>query len=905
MECVRIVLKNSNKYPAHIRDNDGFVSIETPVSFDLKAFKRIEELTDVNKITADGVLGFTVKDTPKNLGIFKQFVDVNNLNYQLTAIPVYVIIGSTYLAQSDLYVTGYTKREFSLELRYGKEHWLTTAKYLLLSNVTYSNNLVFNADLINTYNAKEAYIDGEIGIRFPLVNYGTFVNQIQEVVTEDFRIFYSVLFLLQKAFCSFGWTFRSPFLESDYGRRLITYITAKQVQNNYTIPLVQKNFNVKMGTNLGLYPALSSTKLPFDTITFNPLNLFDVTNYYFVGVGMFDVTVNVKFVFLQTRSGLFNADPEEADIIVRLMYSSPIIGDIELFRNVTHISRANGYNIQTNYTILASFIVNDVQIDSGCHIYVTIAEEQAVVHTVVVLSGSLFSAVCTKSVLQSGDTFKLNDLIDPQYTLLDLLKGVIHLCNGKLVTNFNTHEVFMYPPYAVNVFGADIEGYFIENVLIDLTDRIQRDSEVIKTISNTLRNRYKTWGFKGNGDNAIKALNLVDNVYLFAHQTDFGIEQIALYDRAENPLFEATLNKVFEIVTTSIYNIVDMPYMLDNTSSNASYDIKPRILVWLGSKMQYNDSAGTLYSPNIKILGTTTALIPYAAQLSNCKYIDTYGTKPQYSLIYGDSVDKADLYNYFYKRYVFEKEFNLTLELLIYLTKTEFTRFDLRYKYLFYSLGRTITGRISDIIDFSNCSSTSTPVSIVNEKQLLTACYDLNANGTIIDLYCAQNKPNLNVSHTGNTYFFGIGGTFVSTLNKVTFEVLLYGSTTWVRQAQVIDPHNTFRVRLTITYTDGCATSIIEQDVVVMYVCNNSVTITHTYVPATRLVTASINITGSSPIQTQTLQYSLDDQATYSDYVSPFNVPVDVVSGVFLVATVTYSDGCPASMVEVLQNIFR
>lgn len=508
-------------------------------------------------------------------------------------------------------------------------------------------------------------------------------------------------------------------------------------------------------------------------------------------------------------------------------------------------------------------------------------------------SNSSFSGTCTTITLQGGDTFNLKDLLSPNYKLLDLLKGTIHLFKGKISTDFTNQIVYLYPSYKSNLYnGETCEGYFIDNEIIDLTDRIQINSEKIDTVDSN-KKRYKTIKFNGNGDSAIDSLNLDDDKFFGAHTIDFGNGYADEIETDENPFFEATLNILTDALTTNGSSI-DLPTMLDNSDNNISFDIKPRVLYWQGSVKQFIKINTVEISPQIKINATTTDSIPYAYQLSNCfaKIVNTNLIK--HNVVYGTDINKKDLYSFFYKRWIFENDISLGSEYLIFLNANEFNMYNLRSKFIVTSLGRTVMGRITEIRDFDSCKTQSTPIVFLNERQVIS-CYDeVEELQDFESLYCKQNKPEIIITELFNDYLFSLGGTNNSTVTSVVYEYKYLDVSSWTTGTHFNNPERSFEVRMTVSYSD-CPLLKRNQ---IKIICQNYPEIQFNYNEGSSCFGIEFIGQINSSINSYILTYSINGGTTTSMTLSDC-ISVSIGDDVQINAVISYDDSCADSSIDL------
>ena len=867
------------------------IVLDTDANFSIRLTKQLEALSNLNNIKIDGVLGFSLPATPKNNLLLRRYVMPNTADATFDGIDVNIQIGSRRIKQNKLFVLRYANNQFEIEIRNTVEHWIFGAKNLKLVDLDLGAKFDFTISNVFNYSSSGpgAYVDGGSGLRWPLVKYGGWFGKQRQPILSDIRPFFSVLYLLQKGFCQLGWSFRSTVLESDYGRRLIAYLLAEDFGQDAAVLESRKFaantaidtiwYNFVNGASYVLPKAGETVKFEVETEDIG--NNYDPSTGKYSGACVSDVTAKVKVRFKGRGDGTGN-DIEPLTLRLKLMYSHPTLGELEIGSTDKYCSYPE-FNYTQTYEFYIELTVKDVELEPGCSTYATFGGDQVPVKDLQVRSGSKIHNTPKKTYLRAGDSFYLQSLFDPNISVLDLLKGASHLFAGKFYTDWVNKEIWMYPTYNTKHYNGEVSnGYFLESTNIDVTDSLQCDSEQIETPTNTVT-RYTTIKFKSEGDYFVKEKVGKDGQPLHSYTIDRGEKFGEDTTTLENPLFEATLNKVADDIAVNDIPF-DLPWMAENydvENPKVSFKIKPRILYWHGNHQQFQN--GTFAT--VRLFGTESYYIPYACQLSEAN--SAAGGYPFPNVIYGEHPANKDLYNYFYKRWMYETTENLSLELLLFLKQGDFFRYNFRESYTFKVLGRTVIGRIIEIRDFDSCKVGSTPVRIIPIKQSFSSCLDVPNSGN--DLKCLTNKPILIITKVGTCFNFSLGGSSTSPIASTTFEWKYITSGTWNSATSLCDPTGAFEVRMIVDYSDDCPTLTRIQ-----YVdpCGNAPTVIPNYnylLDCVTFVTGGVN---SSPIDSIVIEYSIDNGVTWLPYTLNSCEPISA-GAILWRATFTYSDGCP------------
>jgi len=234
MDCSTLIFTNSGEFlavPQIFNEADGTVRFDTDEEFTTKLNKQLEELTEINKIKTDGIVATSLPSTPKNDFLLKKFTLANIVDNHFIPFTVLVLTGSRALKQQELTVNEFVNGRYEIELQNATSHWLVQLSKLKMNEVILSeDNFVFDEATITDHNSRGGYDDAEeFGLRFPVVDYGRFIEKKLGIGTADLRPYVSPLWYLRKAFCQIGWQFKSTWLESDRGRREIRYLLSKNV----------------------------------------------------------------------------------------------------------------------------------------------------------------------------------------------------------------------------------------------------------------------------------------------------------------------------------------------------------------------------------------------------------------------------------------------------------------------------------------------------------------------------------------------------------------------------------------------------------------------------------------------------------------------------------------------------
>lgn len=916
MICAKIVIQLPGNIPDFYKEPDGTVILDLDERFAARLSNQLEALTEVGKIKTEAILGTSLPSTPKNDFFMRPIVLANRVDPDFKPIQVLLVLGSRILRQKDLYVLDYTSADgYEVQFKNGQQHWSQGAKDKALCKVklTDDEKFEFTKNNIIDQNLLGPYEDGQIGVRFALANYGQFVDKKvtpplispNYIGIPDLRPLLSELWVLRRSYFELGWDFQSSILESDYGRRQFDYLLAKDFGSDAAV-LDSRRFEAILTNDKPWTQADNFNSIAFNE-SFDPSGLYDPLNGWYSGSGISDM--KSEFILKVTSNILAIGSGLKLYATARLIMETSLGATmIDFVTNQLDLSAAwvaSGVPMKSEF----KFDHSDFQLDTDgfCYITFEISEFPGAVIGGVdspafnfsISQGGRFYNDPKQIFITAGDKFNFESLIDPSYNLLDYTKGVAHKFAAKFLTDFNTNTIYMFPTYNGKIWDEEmVEGFFIEDLSEDITLITQENSDKITTPNRELK-RYHLLKWKGNGDKAVEKLKLPEDKPYLSYKVDFGSQFIEETDTNENPFFEVTVNDYYSDYQT--YN-VNMPFMIDNEASGGdkvklSYDLGPRTLYWAGMVGQVFLTPNGYRPARIVMFGQETILFPTAYQFSDANYgTVAVHAQTQINVAYGEhptlrrpNILNKDLFHFFWQRWLSEFRFNLAISLLVLIKHKDYNRFNFRKAITFYSLGRTVTGRLLEINDFDACNNISTPFIIMPIRQSLDACYGLPNDGGGGTNPCIGNAPILIITESGNCFIFSMGGASNSPIETVIFEWKYLDDTLWTASNMACDVDRAFEVRMIVDYSDSCP-SITRRRIV--DACGNSPTVTLSYDYQNFCFNTIIGGLTGSVIASIDAEYSEDDGETWTSYNYNDCIPT-LVNHIMVRLTVNYADNCP------------
>jgi hypothetical protein len=809
---------------------DDPVYFDLPVGFSLRETKRLTELTEVQTLKFTYSLGFDMPPTKKNLDLIKTQFNPNVLDNNYAELEVEVTAGSHIISDAQLYVSKCTEDKITAELRLSVNHWARLAKSLLLrdlpyAEVTYGCALVTDV-IVNQYpyQLSSNFNDpANLGIWFPYVDYSRMVRDTTTPGRNNdwllpvcyARPWYYVTGLLQRGFCALGWGFTSPLFESEIGRKLITYIMDKGYGlSGQVYEQRRNNLNTKANTvgdaviTLQYGNVIGSIWWP--NITEDAVGNLDPNTGFYSACGQVNVRGKV------TIGGVTNSSRVELHI-GRLRPQAGFGAGQGSFSFSPLLSREF---TDPSDDIEWEFELENISISSEEQLGVIV--ERAGTGLLLLRDESYIEFEGVRPYPSEGDAESLQNMIDGDYTFLDLLKGVAHQFNLKIKTDFSNRTVELYQPYRADMWGEDIEGYYIEETIENIDAKLNPKSKEV-TLPDTEQPRFLTLKYADTTDKGIDEMELKNP--LWSRVVDLG-EKFTVKESKdiENPFFEPTLNRSARFSNSFGIHIPTIA-----GEGEYTFDVGPRIAIAFGHVIQELDNVN---NPRLRLCTFAAAqseLIPTASMFAPVKLGVTHNDAnsvaefPLANLAYGINSEvstiepEATLYDIVYRRWLLEQINNLKIEYLLDISTYDYSRFDFRGVYRFSHMGRPIVARMQEIKDYRYCQKLQTPIVFIPERQLSDVCLLLPpGGGGDGDGANCENNPVIIVNQVSQSnYLFLIGGQNNSPISSAVFEYSTDGGTVW----QLVPPVTPFTAQLSPIIVDFLVRATVNYAVVQGVAC--------------------------------------------------------------------------------------
>lgn len=879
-------------------DGGGRLFLDIDDEFRTQLTKNINELTDVNEIKVDSALGSSFPPTNKNIATL-----FDDLNYALEDNndpddrEIRFDAGGYYPLQQDTLRVVQSNVDGRIECDFieSEDHWIEKLSSLYLDDLPFQPFEMSNANLINNMLLYAKYTPGDPGYWFPLIHFGqqTIPNQYS---ISDFRPMVHSAKIYELTAKEIGYTIKFPLLETEIGRRHINYLLKQKINDDVNQletmkfkAVIDKKHDFQIRTGSGDY--VNEIIQDYTELLDNGNN-FDADTGVFDRPGYYKFNAKIKGRLVIDASGIFNKNNTDVTYNLVHLYAD---GTKILVGGERRFSKEQTTNIDITFS-------ENILIKPGDKVYL---EYNAYGDDVVIswINKVEFWNEPINVILSQGDIINVQRSLRHD-TLLDMIKGDVHLFNLKIYYDQNERTIWFLTPYDMEYYGDSITGFFK-----DVTDNVityqLNKAEAINTPAKYEKNIiYK---FKETTDPYVKKkeeeAGILENggkeyKSTFCKFIDHGFEKDGenVNESRENPYWEATINDDPGITTDNenvLYGtqVLDIPFMLDNLEKNISYNIGPRKLIAYGMSEQYayvsdtNHQSGAVVQV-VRILDQDLTAIPYAFMYPNGYTVfdsaSSTLSKPEEKMIYGE--DELDHYEMFYRRERrdFENRHKSTLNMLV--PMDFFFSETFRNRKLAWGVGGYVMGRFTSLNKY-DLDTGLVEVDFIPDPLLSDDCVMYPEPVT------CKNYPVLIVNKVGDTYYFSMGGINQSVISTLKFQYKYQDDTgdfIDLDPAQLVNPTETFIVRMIVTYVgEDCHEEIRTR---VVDPCGNTPDICFQLIGNCLTITecGSHNSTISNTI----IQYTIGTAppAIYTDCIDISTIPKDTVIKVEI--TVTYVGGC-------------
>lgn len=659
---------------------DNQVYLDTDIDLDLRYTKALEQLTEANQVTQEAALAFSVPMTRKNKALLKGKLDPIDIEARKDGKP---------LPGTKLEVIKEEDRIQRIEVEIFGAGWVTDLEKVFLRTLDIGDYDYTKANIETTWTQSSP-------LAIPGVAYYGGFNTPGDITRKDLRFWFNLYQLMSLAFCAIGWTFKSEYFEKA-GAKIYGYLGG---ENWFSYPDKSDVFRVDL--NLATPRALLGTAevIIFDEVS-DPLNIYDSSRpseYLYPPAGENGIDLQI-----QIRSIKVTLDAAPAGDPVPKFYVIP-------YRNRPPNIEFLGYEefsgpLEGTITLELSFTFNAVGTNAGDSfaLFFTYQDENGTAYPYTMDEIDLVYSPDPPYYIDD-DTIDLAGTIDQNINGLDLFKALAHICNGKIRTDETARTVELFPPFSVEQYTDNMDGFYKRDQPSIRIDNTMEVSSMTRTNTKNEADRYVELKFKDAGDSYIQELSLKKDPY--SRTIDRG-SGVAKTTKIENNLFEPTLEaepSVGDTGTTSSATPLSLPALWDNTDGRISRELGPRIGYWYGEIEQLDGSGVAI---NWSWEGALRTLLPYITQAP----VRPMASDPDiYPLIFADR--QYDLWRLYYRRWLEEILGTRDIEVLAKIDYMTYNGLDFRTPIGFFYDKNYKIYQLINIKDFSTREDTATVLSL-------------------------------------------------------------------------------------------------------------------------------------------------------------------------------------------------
>lgn len=752
---------------------------------DIRTTSEVGRLHNDIQIRKDKTLTFNLPATAKNNAALREHISPNKYGREYEPLDVRVWSGGVILEYTKLWIQGTDDNSGEiLAIMLTPDHWINKAAATKLNEIDYGQMDFSNQTVRNEMIQNSSFADGDGGHYWLLGDFGVVLAETEGVQLEYIRPVLSALHAMREGFCHIGWECEFQALEGTLGRRLWLYL----LRDNY-------NENPFLKDHRRFIAKTSATKtyadFELDEVVTDPDGGWRADRGAYLLKSGESRFIIEGFLSAQHSGNQGNPNPEQSsnlDAIVTIKRRNRTGSNQVLVRGVTIRVGLSNNGYITGKT-------DPIPHREGDEVSVTIRTDYTLTFERIDLK---FEIEPVKTYYSNGDIIDWREVIHPDYTLLDLVKGIMHPFQAHYDTDWNERKVSFYPPFDVNWGGDDLEGFYqVDASAEDLSELVIQDSEV-RRVQERNQARFIEIGWKGDGDSYISEEydQPEDGAPIYGVRVDMGESFDDKSEERKNPFFEATMNRWVSMREDFKFP-VNMPVLWDNQGGEKrSYKIAPRMFLSYGWDAQYYGTGNSFELTSWQFLGAVENSIPLMAQVPQW-FIDGAGTEESEWIRYG--IDQDSFYNKFWKKWLQFTANNVRLEYLMWIDRNKARELSFRKPYAITYGTTKMFGWIEEIRDRSECEEVATPI------RFIPLISDFDCEPSVVGLERCRNDFILTDVRAGDCITFdteNIGAIPGDTTQEWKYE----DATGWTNLpgvAQVCDATGVFTYRQTQEY-GGC-----------------------------------------------------------------------------------------------------
>ena len=569
--------------PEHFKNENGGVYLDLQVGSDVEILKSKGELTDINQIKIDAVLAITIPKSDLNKTVLGHFFCFGTIDRDEKPLEIRFTISGEVMPFRLLTVTGKSDSActYDIQVNYEDDHWATLAGDCPICDVDFGEYAEFELNtenIIDTWdiydlNSPMSWQDGSPLYMFPPVNYGQGISQ-----AKDFRPWFSLTGMMKALFKKIGWKLDAPILETEYFRSKWMYLSPESYGTPVELNLDQYAFYSEIKNYIHNPQNLSETIVPFIELHDPNGDYSSITHYNGNNNIIQELCIDYKFTVLSNNNTI--------EIIRRRQTPNPSAPNSFFYSTLATIDLSLydiGETISGRICTECDLFETDIAISSGTdNVYY-----QVFIRDELEIERMSFYNRPKEYKYTNGDIITMKDTLDAECNALDVIKGVLHLFNGKIETDFCSKCITIRPPFDLDCGGEFVEGFYKVNEPVDITEMIICESHQSSLTNLNDKESVCVFGFKESSDSAVESQSSDEYQILDAVIQTNGLSGETKDKR--NPVFEPTA--LAEMPSLAIENgIPHLPQLLDNDDGEESFDLGKRIMCFYRGLQQYGSN---------------------------------------------------------------------------------------------------------------------------------------------------------------------------------------------------------------------------------------------------------------------------------------------------------------------------
>ena len=741
----RITLLNTPvNTPKQFLNADGSLSLDFCPKFERS--KKVDQAA-LDRVSSEGVLGFFLVLTEKNTWAITNAIQaergLGSKGFYVQAWDDNIILPQTFLR-----IYNKTRRGTEAELVMHEDFWAISIKRLKLCQIEFPNFLLTEANLRDNWANNNIYRDGDSGLYFPLVHYGNWQTaavydddliQTQGSAGEaDFRPFIHVLALLQRGFCKLGYKFRSPILETEFGRSLIAYLLVDLSGNNSLDSFKIAAYQTEPYQTIGAgYP--TDLPNPLWMAPTNELQFVDTSvqgqdsGFYIVSpAGDARADGGLNYYYMRGLSGKYSFDVEfDVDTAysgetVILLVSMLVFDPTIPFPGGLVASLAAPQFISVSNTVRFRWTTPEFDIDPKWRIAFTSTvffSSGGSGFGIYRISNGFVKANPLSVKFQANMQLIMKAWIDCELEFEKFVQGIVHAVQGKLVSDELTRTVWLYQSDEAVLFDGQIPEPFYQSAR---AEGIYDCTSFKFTYRRIIDKRYYVLGYKNPDDEYVKQRGFDNDNPVKARKLDFGTKYEEATEPNLNPFFEATENIQatdlghVNIISPNIDTSVVIPACWDSTEFKVAKKVKPRLLLAKGMVSQYRgkDSFSNDVVAQWSFKGVIETELPYAF-MYNTQALGTTHTAVVATENIAYDFNVNDLSRTFWRSFLAELASNEEIDIQLIVNPIDFDTISMRR---FFNLKFSNTYVVGRLISLERFTGTKAEATFRPQNQLYAIC---------------------------------------------------------------------------------------------------------------------------------------------------------------------------------------